>query len=170
VRAARAAVTDDGEQKSTKADIVADVLRHEIAIGTLPVGADLPSEGRLSERFEVSRPSSREALRNLLLSLKGDGKRVAGYGATSKSTTVLNYCRITKELIPYICDTTPIKQGKVSPGMHIPIKPYEAFTADYPDYAVLFAWNHKNEILAKEQLYAAQGGRWVVFVPKVAVE
>jgi len=54
--------------------------------------------------------------------------------------------------------------------MHIPIKPYEAFTADYPDYAVLFAWNHKNEILAKEQLYAAQGGRWVVFVPKVAVE
>jgi len=65
VRAARAAVTDDGEQKSTKADIVADVLRHEIAIGTLPVGADLPSEGRLSERFEVSRPSSREALRLL---------------------------------------------------------------------------------------------------------
>jgi methylation protein EvaC len=121
-------------------------------------------------QFRRNCESSRDALRDLLALLKRDGKRVAGYGATSKSTTVLNYCGITKELIPYICDTTPIKQGKVSPGMHIPIKPYDAFTAEYPDYAVLFAWNHKNEILAKEQQYAAQGGKWVVFVPKVAVE
>jgi len=68
-------------------------------------------------QFRRNCESSREALRDLLTSLKRDGKRVAGYGATSKSTTVLNYCGITKELIPYICDTTPIKQGKVSPGM-----------------------------------------------------
>jgi methylation protein EvaC len=121
-------------------------------------------------QFRKNCESSRSALRELLESLKSTGKRVAGYGATSKSTTVLNYCGISSDLIPYICDTTPIKQGKLSPGMHIPIKPYEAFTSDYPEYAVLFAWNHKTEILAKEQEYAARGGRWVVFVPKIAIE
>jgi methylation protein EvaC len=121
-------------------------------------------------QFRKNCESSRDALKKALQSLKDEGKRVAGYGATSKSTTVLNYCRISRELIPYICDTTPIKQGKLSPGMHIPIRPYEAFKADYPDYAVLFAWNHKNEILQKEQEYTAQGGKWVLFVPEVAIE
>ena len=121
-------------------------------------------------QFRKNCESSRDALKKTLESLKSTGKRVAGYGATSKSTTVLNYCGISRDLIPYICDTTPIKQGKLSPGMHIPITPYEAFTADYPDYAVLFAWNHKNEILQKEQQYTAQGGKWVLFVPKVAIE
>ena len=97
------------------------------------------------------------------------GKRVVGYGATSKSTTVLNYCDIDPGLVEFISDTTPEKQGKLSPGMHIPIRPAEDFAAAYPDLALLFAWNHEQEIRAKEAGFAAAGGRWLVYVPEVRI-
>jgi methylation protein EvaC len=112
---------------------------------------------------------SRDELMALLRDLKRQGKRVVGYAATSKSTTVTNYCGITPELIEYISDTTPIKQGKFSPGAHIPVRSYEEFKANYPDYALLFAWNHAEEIMAKEDTFKASGGKWIVYVPKVQV-
>jgi methylation protein EvaC len=107
---------------------------------------------------------------NLLTGLKNKGKRVVGYAATSKSTTVLNYCGIEPKLIEYICDTTPIKQNKFSPGVHIPIKPYEYFKKDSPDYVVLFGWNHAKEILTKESAAGGGGGyKWITFVPEVKI-
>jgi methylation protein EvaC len=112
---------------------------------------------------------SRVDLVSLLQDLKSQGKRIAGYGATSKSTTILNYCNIGPDLIEFISDTTPIKQGKFTPGMHIPVKPYDTFVANPPDYAVLFAWNHAEEIMAKENGFMEGGGRWIVHVPKVGV-
>jgi methylation protein EvaC len=113
--------------------------------------------------------ASKEQLVTLLQKLNQDGKRVVGYGATSKSTTVTNFCGIGPDLIEFISDTTPIKQNKFSPGTHIPVKPYDAFLADYPDYAVLFAWNHGEEILAKEEPFLKQGGRFITFVPDVRI-
>lgn len=121
------------------------------------------------ETFRGNVEQSRTDLVNLLCELKAQGKRIAGYGATSKSTTILNYCGIGPDLIEFISDTTPIKQGKFTPGMHIPVKPYEAFQASPPDYAVLFAWNHAEEIMAKEKAFMEAGGRWIVHVPKVQV-
>ncbi len=121
------------------------------------------------EMFRVDVEQSRTKLVALLKDLKAQGKRVAGYAATSKSTTVLNYCGIGPDLIEYICDTTPIKQGKFSPGMHIPVVPYETFKNNPPDYAVLLAWNHVEEIMAKEKEYVAAGGKWIVHVPEVKV-
>ena len=112
---------------------------------------------------------SRDELVALLRKIKDEGNRVVGYGATSKSTTVLNYCGITKDLVEFISDTTPGKQGKFTPGMHIPVKPYEAFTADYPDYALLFAWNHGKEIMEKERNFKEKGGRFIGFVPSVGI-
>jgi len=105
----------------------------------------------------------------LLSELKRKGKKVAGYAATSKSTTILNYCQIGPELISCIYDTTPLKHGKFSPGMHIPIRPYEEFVREPPDYAFLFAWNHAEEIMAKERGYLANGGKWITHVPEVGV-
>jgi len=121
------------------------------------------------EKFAKNCEKSKHDFVKLLKQLKADGKRVVGYAATSKSTTVLNYCGVGPDLIEYICDTTPIKQEKFSPGMHIPIHSYEDFKNDKPDYAVLFAWNHAQEIFAKEQDFVSQGGKWVVFVPEVKV-
>ena len=112
---------------------------------------------------------SRDDLMRLLRKLKQKGKRVVGYAATSKSTTVTNYCGITPDLVEFISDTTPIKQGKFSPGAHIPVRAYQEFKDRYPDYALLFGWNHGEEIMAKEQAYKAAGGKWIVYVPKVQV-
>ena len=112
---------------------------------------------------------SRHQLVGLLTDLKRKGKRIVGYGATSKSTTVTNFCGIGPDLIEYVSDTTPGKQGKYSPGAHIPVVPYERFKEKYPDYALLFAWNHAAEIMAKEQEFKRQGGRFIVYVPSVQI-
>jgi methylation protein EvaC len=120
-------------------------------------------------QFKANCESSRAALMQTLASLRAQGKRVVGYGATSKSTTVTNYCGITAAQVEFISDTTPIKQGRLSPGAHIPVKPYDEFVKSYPDYALLFAWNHAAEIREKEQSFIGAGGRWIVYVPEVKI-
>lgn len=117
--------------------------------------------------FAQNCEKNKRELAALLTKLKLEGKKVVGYAATSKSTTVLNCCKIGSDLIECIYDTTPMKQGKYSPGMHIPIRSYEHFKADKPDYAILFAWNHAKEIFEKEKEFLEWGGKWIVFVPSV---
>lgn len=126
----------------------------------------------LKSTYEVFREKceqSRTNLVNILKQKKEEGRRIVGYAATSKSTTVLNYCNIGTELIEYISDTTLIKQGKYSPGMHIPIRPYEALSDGYPDDFLLFAWNHKDEIMEKESSFLQSGGEWITYVPQVDI-
>jgi methylation protein EvaC len=80
---------------------------------------------------------------------------------------MLNYCNVGADLIEFISDTTPIKQGKFSPGVHIPVRPYEDFKIKYPETALLLAWNHRSEILDKETDFMKTGGQWIVYVPTV---
>lgn len=120
-------------------------------------------------RFRMRIEKSREQLQELIRDAKLRGKRIVGYGATSKSATVTNYCSLGPDSIDFVCDTTPAKQGKYSPGMHIPIKPNEDFVKDYPDFALLFAWNHKEEILGKEQEFLKRGGQFITYVPSVSI-
>ena len=94
---------------------------------------------------------------------------MVGYGATSKSTTILNYSDIGPDLIEYICDNTPIKQNKFSPGKHIPIVSIEKFKNDDPDYILLFAYNHAKEIMEKEQDFSDRGGKWILYVPNLQI-
>lgn len=105
----------------------------------------------------------------LLRELRDQGHTVAGYGATAKSATVTNYCGIGPDLVPYIADTTVAKQGRLTPGSHIPVRPPESFTDPFPDYALLFAWNHAQEIRGKEDAFRRGGGRWILYVPEVHV-
>ncbi len=121
------------------------------------------------QKFRKNCEISKADLVSILKREKAAGRRVVGYGATSKSTTILNYCGIGPDLIEYISDTTPIKQHKFTPGMHIPVKPYQDFSENYPDTALLFAWNHQAEIMEKEKAFSAQGGKWIVHVPEVKV-
>ncbi|KPA10142.1 SAM-dependent methyltransferase [Candidatus Magnetomorum sp. HK-1] len=121
------------------------------------------------EQLRQNIDRSKTQLMNLLNDLQKQKKRVIGYGATSKSTTVINYCGISSLHIEFISDTTPIKQGKFTPGGHIPVKPYQDFSKDYPDYALLFAWNHKAEIMANEEAFSNTGGKWIVYVPSIQV-
>tara|TARA_B100001093_G_scaffold507696_1_gene568636 strand:+ start:271 stop:1455 length:1185 start_codon:yes stop_codon:yes gene_type:complete len=107
--------------------------------------------------FKSNCEKSRKNLIEKIASFKKQGKSICGYAATSKSTTILNYCNINSDQIDYICDTTKEKIGKFSPGMHIPIKDMNYFHNNQTDCAYLFAWNHKNEILSKEKNFK---GTW----------
>jgi methylation protein EvaC len=120
-------------------------------------------------KFKANCENSRLALMQTLERLRSHRKRVVGYGATSKSTTVINYCGITPAHVEFISDTTPMKQGRLSPGAHIPVKAHGEFAKHYPEYALLFAWNHAAEIREKETGFVAAGGRWIVYVPEVAI-
>ncbi|MGN9837175.1 methyltransferase domain-containing protein [Nonomuraea sp. H19] len=140
---------------------------------TAAVGELLASErARRLDRHATLEELNRRAervrhdLTALLTSLRADGKRVAGYGAPAKITTVTNYCGIGTELIPYVCDSTPSKQDRVVAGSHIPVVAPSVFREDRPDYAVLFAWNHAKEIMAKESDFA---GRWILYIPEVHI-
>jgi len=96
-----------------------------------------------------------EVSKNMLVkkinAIKKSGKNIAGYAATSKSTTILNYCKIGNDKIDFICDTTPEKVGKYTPGTHIPVVSMSHFKKKIPDSIFLFAWNHKKEIFKKEK-------------------
>jgi methylation protein EvaC len=140
---------------------VAEMMARELSLGLTRQSTFGQLKGRIEE--------SRDHLTVLLKELKDTGKSVVGYGATSKSTTMTNYCGIGPDLIDFISDTTPTKQGKYSPGTHIPVLPYERFCERYPDYALLLAWNHAEEIVAKEQDFLRQGGRFITFVPNVGI-
>ena len=115
-------------------------------------------------KFKKNCENSKIKLNNLLKKYISEGKRIVGYGATSKSTTILNYCEINSEIIEYICDTTKEKIGKYSPGMHIPIVAVDKFRKDNAEIAYLFAWNHVNEILKKEVMFKKNKGKWISHV------
>ena len=106
---------------------------------------------------------------SLLKDLNKQGKKVAGYAATSKSTTVLNYCKIDSSLITHISDSTPEKIGTFTPGSHIPIISHEEMRANPPDFLVLFAWNHEKEILQKESGLLDKKVKWIRFIPEVEI-
>jgi methylation protein EvaC len=108
---------------------------------------------------------SRDKLIQLLNKLKGKG--IVSYGATSKSTTIFNYCNIGTDLIPYIIDTTPDKQGKLSPGTHIPVIKYKENWWKNNKYAFLGAWNYFEEIKNKEGDFINNGGKFITHVPEV---
>ena len=114
-------------------------------------------------KFKKKCEISKKKIIDKLKKLKKRGKKIAGYAATSKSTTILNYCNIDKKFINYICDTTPEKIGKFSPGMHIPIVSMDYFKKNQPDVAFLFAWNHKKEILKKEKQFSKKG-KWIAHI------
>ena len=110
--------------------------------------------------FKENCENSKKRVSDHLKKLKNEGKKICGYAATSKSTTILNYCKLDADIIDFICDTTQEKIGKFSPGMHIPIVPVSHFHKNLPDIAYLFAWNHKDEIFSKEKEFLKKGGKW----------
>lgn len=105
-------------------------------------------------------------LTSLLKRLKREGYRIVGYGAAAKGNTLLNYCKIGTDILDYIADNTPFKQGLYTPGMCIPVVPPSRILRDMPDYALLLAWNYLDEILKKEQNYRELGGKFIVPIPE----
>ena len=121
------------------------------------------------EIFAERIDKSKKDLVELLTKLKDDGKRVVSIGATSKSTTVFNYCGIDESLVECITDTTPDKQGLLAPGSHIPVVDRESVNLNDYDYSFLGAWNFKDVIANKEREFVENGGKFITHVPEVMV-
>jgi hypothetical protein len=111
----------------------------------------------------------REKLDATLNRLLAEGKRVVGYGAPAKGNTLLTFLRIGPDRLPYIADRSPLKQGRFTPGTHIPIVPPERIIEDQPDYVLLLAWNFAEEIMNQQEEYRRRGGRFILPVPRVEV-
>ena len=116
-----------------------------------------------AERIE----KSKKDLVELLNKLKNEGKKVISIGATSKSTTVFNYCGIGSDLIECITDTTPDKQGTLAPGSLIPVVDRNNVRLKEYDYAFLGAWNFKDLIANKESDFVKSGGKFITHVPEI---
>ncbi|MEE9421519.1 MAG: methyltransferase C-terminal domain-containing protein, partial [Gammaproteobacteria bacterium] len=94
------------------------------------------------------------------------GKTVAGYGAPAKGNTLLNYCGITTDLLPYTVDKSPMKVGLYTPGMHLPVLPVETLLEKQPDYVFILAWNFADEIMRQQSEYQKRGGQFIIPLPE----
>ena len=121
------------------------------------------------EIFAERVKKSKDDLVELLVDKYTYFKRVVSIGATSKSTTVFNYCGIDSHLIELITDTTPDKQGLYSPGSHIPVVDRESVNLNDFDCAFLGAWNFKDVIANKERDFVENGGKFITHVPEIMV-
>lgn len=115
--------------------------------------------------FGEQAEQTRRDLVALLTGLREGGATIAAYGAAAKGSTLLNYAGIGTDLIDFVVDRNPHKQGLLMPGVHIPIKAPEALLEESPDYVLLLAWNFKDEIAAEQSEYLRRGGRFIVPVP-----
>lgn len=125
--------------------------------------------------FATFQAFAREAMRitrelkRQLTELVSDGRRVAGYGAPAKGNTLLAFADVDAGIVEYIADRSRLKQGRYTPGTHIPVVAPERLLEDQPDYVLLLAWNFVQEIMEQQVEYRRRGGRFIVPVPEVEI-
>ena len=113
--------------------------------------------------------ATKRSLLRFLIGAREAGKCVVGYGAPAKGNTLLNYFRIGPDMLEWIADKNVLKQGRYTPGMRIPVVAPERVMEDRPDYLLILAWNFRDEILAQHADYLAQGGKFIVPIPRVEI-
>jgi SAM-dependent methyltransferase len=127
--------------------------------------------GLLDENVYRSFQARADKIKNDLLAFlikqKQKGKTVAGYGAAAKGNTLLNYAGIKPDLLAFVCDAAPSKQGKFLPGSRIPILAPEALTLRKPDWVLILPWNLKDEVMRQQSKISEWGGRFFVAVPEL---
>lgn len=124
------------------------------------------------EGFDGFEDKVRQVKRDLLrflISVREEGKSIVGYGAAAKGNTLLNYCGVGVDLLDYVVDRNPMKQGRFLPGVRIPVKAPEAIAEDRPDYVLILPWNIKEEVMEQLSFIRDWGGRFVVHIPSLQV-
>lgn len=153
-------------------------VEHEARVGSVdPAVAELLETERAcgvdEPTFYVDFGQRVEALRgeltDLIAQLKADGRSIAVYGASAKGSTLLNYFGLDGRSLDFVVDRSPHKQGRFTPGTHLPILGPEALAGRMPDYTLLLTWNFRDEILAQQQAYRDRGGRFIVPIPRLEV-
>ena len=124
-----------------------------------------PAFHRLFSRIE----NLRCALHEQLADIKQQGRRIVGFGAPAKATTLTHHFRLGGDVLEYVIDDSPWKQGLFTPGHHVPVVPADRLYTDRPDYALLLAWNFAEPIMAKHRAWTSEGGRFIVPLPELRV-
>lgn len=121
------------------------------------------------QAFQARADRVKNELLAFLLEQKRLGKTVAAYGAAAKGNTLLNYAGVKPDLLPFVCDAAPAKQGKYLPGSHIPILAPQALAEQRPDYVLILPWNIAPEVREQNKALAVQGTKFVTAVPQLEV-
>jgi SAM-dependent methyltransferase len=140
---------------------VAELLKAEADWGV--------AQPAIYDRFAHRVEGLKTSLRALLHGLKLQGRTIAAYGASAKGSTLLNYFGIGTETLDFVVDRSTYKQGRFTPGTHLPIHAPEHLLEAMPDYTLLLTWNFFDEILAQQQEYRSRGGKFIVPVPEPRV-
>lgn len=148
----------DGREE---AGSVSNVLEAERNFGLL--------EDAAYSGFQECANRIKNELMNFLIDQKTAGKQVAAYGAAAKGNTLLNYAGVRPDLLPYVCDAAPSKQGRYLPGSRIPILPPDEIKVSRPDYVLILPWNIAEEIQDQLACIRDWGGRFVTALPKMRV-
>jgi methylation protein EvaC len=130
------------------------------------LGFDKPA---MYKNFAAEIADKKQQLMTLLDDLKGQGKKIVGYGASGRANTIIQYCGITNKHVDFMIDDAPAKLGMYTPGSHLEIRNNEALKTYKPDYVLVFAWAFYDEIVAKSQDYLKAGGQMIVPLPDVKV-
>lgn len=117
-------------------------------------------------KFAENTKELKKQLLKIIKSLKSKSKRIAGDTAPAKGNTLLNYCNIGTDMLDYIAEISPLKQGLYTPGTHIPIYPLERIYEDKPDYLLILAWNIKDDVIRQQKKFKDLGGSFIVPIPK----
>jgi len=149
-----------GRHRRTKA--VAALLQRELTAGI--------ANANYYSSFQVRADQSKNAFLKFLLDAKQQGKKVMGYGAAAKGNTLMNFAGVRPDLLPYVVDKNPAKQGKALPGSRIPIVDESRIREERPEYIVVFPWNIAEEVM-QELTYAKDwGARFVTAIPELRIQ
>ena len=147
--------------EGTIAPAVAELLAWEDRVGL----TSLPNLRAFAAKVQAIKIK----LHALLARLRKEGLTVAGYGAPAKGSTLITFLGLGPETIPWIADKSPLKQGRFTPGSHIPIVSPARIETDKPDYMLLLAWNFAEEIMKEQKEFRARRGRFILPVPDVEI-
>ena len=121
------------------------------------------------ESFASRVAETKRALCSLIENLKQQGKSIAAYGASAKGSTLLNFFGLDNTSIDFVADRSTYKQGRLTPGTHLPIVPTEQLATRMPDYTLLLTWNFADEILRQQTDYRQRGGKFILPIPVVRI-
>jgi len=169
----------DVEELSTHGGSLRVFLKHR-GDGTKPI---MPSVSELYEKeielgvnrldfydgFQEKANEIKNRFLRYIIEEKVKGKRIVGFGAAAKGNTFLNYCGIKSDIISYVVDDTPSKQGKFLPQSHIPVVPREVLVKDKPNIIVILPWNFKDEIIRKLGFAKEWGADFVTYIPDLEI-